>query len=123
MERIKRIILLSLIIFTCFGCQDISDIFTDSSSSNTKAIIALNRAQQIQEIYWKCIEDPANINSNKVIWANIYPTDIIDAGISLYNETLLKDSENISGVSITDWTPQEKEALLKAIQKIKEQKE
>lgn len=125
MEKSKKIILLFLIAFTCYGCQNIIDSITGTSSTNTEAMTALNKAQQIQEIYWKCFGDPLNINSNKLIWEKSYNKDIVDAGIELYLSTFMKDAEVIeviSGQSISQWTPEQKAALIEAIEKIKTQK-
>ena len=84
MRNTKKLwVILFIVCFT--GCQNFIDSISGTSTTNNRNAQYLTKAEQIQNIYWSCVESPSTIDQNISIWKEEFGPEIVDKAFYHYN--------------------------------------
>lgn len=83
MKTIRNLILFIVCFFIC-GCGAFIEYQTGKTYTNEENIANIEYAQQIQEVYWLCVDNSESIDTLKDEWVKVYGENVVDKGIELY---------------------------------------
>lgn len=119
MKNVKILLLCLVLTIGVVGCQEFKDSITGNSSTKTEYISDIKKAENIQTVYWACIEEPNNIETNKAVWISKYGIEVTEAGIAHFNKVVSQEASKISGVNCDNLTPEQRKQIADIILKMK----
>ena len=119
MKNVKILLLCLVLTVGVGGCQEFKDSITGNSSTKTEYISDIKNAENIQTVYWACVEDPNDIEANKSVWISKYGIEATEAGIAHFNKAFNQELSKISGINCDNLTPEQRKQIADIILKSK----
>ena len=114
-NKIKQIITIFVLALALIGCES-----TGPSTTDKAALEEIVYAQQVQEVFWACMEDENAKTEKYNEFVIKYGKEQTDKGIAQYEAVSVKGFKNISGVKLT---PEMRAQIEKIIEEVMKKKE